>query len=206
MKKEKYDYFDQFINLSENIVKSANILKNFMKNFDEKIVVNEINEVHKLENDSDRIIHEMRKVLIKDFLPPIDREDIALIGNRLDDIEDGIDEILINIKILDVENVKPDVLEQIEILEKCTMAVRETFVDLKNLKKIHLIIPKVIEINNLEEQGDRVYERLMAALYKNEKDPINLIKWTNIYKCLEDTIDACEEVGNCLEDVVVKNS
>ena len=205
-KKEKYSYFNEFINLTDCIVKSANILKDIMANFEEEKLNKDITLVHNLENDADRIIHTMRNYLIKDFLPPIDREDIALIGNKLDNIEDGIDEALINVKILNITEMKNEVIELIDILVICCEAVREIFLDFKNFKKIDLIEKKVIEVNKLEEKGDKIYEKLMTSLYRNEKDSINLIKWTNIYNCLEATIDCCEEVGDCVQDVVMKNS
>ena len=80
------------------------------------------------------------------------------------------------------------------------------FCDFKNSRKLDLINKKIIEVNDLEEQGDRAYEKLMTSLYKNEKDAINLVKWTNIYNCLEDAIDFCEQVSDCLEDVILMNS
>ena len=205
-KKENYNYFNEFITLTDYIVESENTLKEIMENFNLEKLNTDIHEVHRLENEADKIVHKMRGYLIKDFLPPIDREDIALISNKLDNIEDGIDEILINVKILDITEIKSEVIELIEILVKCTVAVREMFIDFNNLKNIELINEKVIQVNKLEELGDRAYEKLMTLLYKNEKDPIKLIKWTNIYNCLEETIDSCEEIGDCIEDIVMKNS
>ncbi|MBR3002264.1 MAG: DUF47 family protein [Clostridia bacterium] len=205
-KKENYDYFNEFIEMTDCIVKSAYNLKSILENFDINKLNTDINVVHNLENQADQIIHKMRNYLIKDFLPPIDREDIALIGNKLDNIEDGIDEALINIKILGITEIKKEVIELVNILVICCEAVREAFLDFKKFKKTDLIEQKVIQINKWEEQGDRIYEKLMTSLYKNEKNPINLIKWNNIYNCLEETIDNCEEVGDCLEDIVMKNS
>lgn len=205
-KKENYNYFNEFITLTDYIVKSANTLKEIMENFNIEKLNTDIHEVHRLENEADNIVHKMRGYLIKDFIPPIDREDIALISHKLDDIEDGIDEILINVKILNITEIKTEVMELIDILVICSEAVKDIFIDFKNLKNTELINQKVIHVNKLEEQGDRVYEKLMTSLYKSEKDPINLIKWTNIYNCLEKTIDSCEEIGDCIQDVVMKNS
>lgn len=205
-KKEDYSYFNEFITLTDYIVDSANTLKDIMENFNTEKLNTDIHEVHKLENEADKIVHKMRSYLIKDFLPPIDREDIALICNKLDNIEDGIDEILINIKILNITEIKPEVIELINILVMCCVAVQNMFMDFNNFKNIELINQNVIQINKLEELGDKSYEKLMTLLYKNEKNPINLIKWTNIYNCLEETIDSCEEIGDCIEDVVMKNS
>ena len=205
-KKEKYNYFEEFKKVADYIVESANVLKDIMGNFNIEKLNTDIHEVHKLENEADKIVHEIRTYLIKDFLPPIDREDIALISHKIDDIEDGVDEIVINVKILDIYEIKPEVMELIDILVKCTEAVKVIFVEFKNFKNIELINQKIVYVNELEEQGDRTYEKLMTLLYKNEKDSINLIKWTNIYNCLEETIDRCEEIGDCIQDVLMKNS
>lgn len=206
MKKENYNYFDEFILMTDYIVKSSNTLKEIMGKFDLEKLNEDIYEVHNLENEADKIVHNMKNHLIKDFIPPIDREDISLIINRLDNIEDGIDEILINVKILNIETVKTEVFELIDILIMCCEAVKEMFVDFKKLKNIVAIKQKIIQVNKLEEVGDRIYEKLMSELYKNEKNPIELIKWTNIYNCLENTIDFCEEISDCIEDVILKNS
>lgn len=205
-KKDNYNYFEEFIKITDYIEESANTLKDLLENFSLEKLNKDIEEVHKLENEADGIVHRMRRYLIKDFLPPIDREDIALISHKLDNIEDGIDEIIINLKILDIREIKKEIIELVDILIVCTGAVKETFVNVEDFKDTELINEKVINVNKLEEQGDRVYEKIMTELYKNEKDPINLIKWTTIYNCLENTIDSCEEVGDCIEDVVMKNS
>lgn len=205
-KKDNYNYFKQFILITDYIVKSANTLKEIMENFDKNMLDTDITEIHKLENEADHIVHEMREYLIKDFLPPIDREDIVEIVNKLDNIEDGIDEILINTKILGIDEINSDVIELIYILVKCCEAVREIFLDFNNFKKAELIKEKTINVNNLEEQGDRVYESIMSKLYRNETNPIELVKWTNIYKCLEDTIDCCESAADTAYEVVMKNS
>ncbi|MBR2248410.1 MAG: DUF47 family protein [Bacilli bacterium] len=204
--KENYNYFDEYISLADYIVKSANALKDVVENFNLDKLNSNMVEVHKFEHEADNIVHKMRNYLIKDFLPPIDREDVSLIINKLDNIEDGIDEVLINFKIFDINNIKPEVIELINILVESCVAVKEMFTNFKDIKNTEMIKDKVIQINKLEEQGDRIYEKLISTIYKEEKDPITLIKWTNIYNCLEDTMDCCEEISSCIEDVIIKNS
>lgn len=206
MKKEKYNYFNEFIDLTDYIVKSAAILKDMIDNYDLEKLDKSIEEIHKLEHSSDRIVHKMREYLIKDFLPPIDREDIATIANKLDDIEDGIDEIAINIRIFNVKKIREDSLDIVDIVIKSANAVKGVFEALSNLKDVETIKSKVIVVNRLEEQGDRTYERIMSNLYKEEKDPIELMKWTNLYNCFENTIDSCEQISDCIQDVIMKNS
>lgn len=205
-KKEKYSYFEEFIKIAEHIEESSNKLKELMNDYNEENLDKSIEEIHKLEHSSDRIVHKMRKFLIKDFLPPIEREDIALIANKLDDIEDGIDEIAIDFKIINIEYIKQDTLEIIDILVKATTAVKGIFEKLSDLKHPELVEEKLVIVNRLEEQGDRVYEKIISNLYKEEKDPIELIKWVNIYKGFEETIDSCEQISDCIQDVIMKNS
>ena len=206
MKKENYNYFDEFILLTDCIVESANILKSIIENFNISEVEDDIRKVHSFEQKADRIIHVMKNYLIKDFLPPIERGDIFEIANKLDDIEDGIDEILINFRILNINQMKPELIEIMDVLVKCCDSVRDVFINLKNIKKFELIDKKLIEINNLEEKGDKIYEKLMEALYKNEQNAIELVKWTSIYNCLENTIDSCEELADEIQDVITQNS
>lgn len=205
-KKEEYCYFAEFINNSNYIVDSAEILKETLENYDVKNLEENISRVHKLENEADKALHKMRNYLIKDFLPPIDREDIILIGHRLDDIEDYIDEILINFNILNITKIREDAIEFTELLIKCCYSVREALQDFKNFKKADDIKAKVIVVNELEEKADRLYEKVMKKLYAEEKDPVEIIKWTTIYSCLENTTDACEKISDCIEDVIMKNS
>ena len=205
-KKENFNYFNEFIKLTDCIVKSANSLKEIIEKYNYSELDEDIKEVHAVENEADMIVHLTHMNLVKDFLPPIEREDVYLIANKLDDIEDGIDEVLINFKILNIAEIKNEVLELINILGLCCNAVREAFLDLKNFKKTELINEKVIEVNKLEEQGDRAFEKLMTNLYRDEKDVMTLIRWTKIYNCLENTIDSCEEIADVIQNVAMKNS
>lgn len=205
-KKDEYNYFDEFIKGAELVVESSKLLKETIENYDLKSIENEISKVHKLENDADMIIHDMRNYLIKDFLPPIDREDIVILGHRLDDIEDYIDEILINFNILNIETVREDAKEFINLLIEAAEAVKDAFVNFKNFKKFEPIKEKVIAINVLEDKGDRLYEKAMKKLYSETKDAVEIIKWTAIYDCFENAIDSCEKIADEMEDVIMKNS
>ncbi len=206
MKKEEYNYFDEFIENTKYIVESAQILQETLQEYSkEKLELNVV-KVHELENKADHRLHTMRNYLIKDFLPPIDREDIILIGHRIDDLEDYIDEIMINFNILNINEIREDILEFTKILVDCCSSLQKTLEKFKNLKKLENIKENVIEINNLEEQGDRLFEEVMSRLYNENNNPVDIIKWTTIYNCFENTIDACERIADEIEDVVMKNS
>ncbi|MBR3614350.1 MAG: DUF47 family protein [Clostridia bacterium] len=205
-KKEEYNYFNEFVNNSKYIVESAEILKETVANYSQEMLEENITKVHKLENEADQALHKMRNYLIKDFLPPIDREDIVLIGHRLDDIEDFIDEILINLNILNISNVREDAIEFTELLIECANSVKDALENFENFKRADVVKEKSIAINVLEEKADRLFEKAMKKLYKEETNPVEIIKWTTIYSCMENTTDACERIADSLEDVVMKNS
>ena len=97
-------------------------------------------------------------------------------------------------------------VEITDILVKAVKSVKSVFEKLSDLKNPDLIKQRVISVNKLEEQGDRVYEKIVSNLYKEEKNPIELMKWMNIYKCFEETIDSCEQISDCIQDVIMKNS
>ena len=163
-KKEEYNYFDEYIKGADIALESSKMLKLAIENYDLNKLEEEITKVHKLENDADKLIHDMRNYLIKDFLPPIDREDIVLIGHRLDDVEDCIDEILINFNILNIKIMRDDVVEFTDLLIECAKSVKDALEDFRNFKKADSVKAKVIAINELEEKADRLYEKVMKYI------------------------------------------
>lgn len=204
-KKNEYNYFDVLIMMSENIVNSADILNNTLKNYNYQEIDNNVTEIHKLETDCDRMVHEFSNQLVKDFITPIDREDLNAIIHMLDDVEDNIDELLINFKILDITTIRKDIEKFTELIVHSANAVKEMFISFKNFKKIDIIKEKIIEINNIEDQGDETFEELMTNLYKIS-DPMEVIKWTKIYNGFENSIDSCERLGDRVSLTLLKNS
>lgn len=207
MKKEKLNYFDEFINNTDYISKSSKILIDVTKNYSTTKLLESSEEVHKLENKADEAVHKLIRYLITDFLPPIDREDISVIVNQLDDIEDYIDEVLINFKILNITEIKEGQLNEYdELLEQASKNLIKLFNNLKNFKNKDLIFEEIINISKIEEQADRCFENNMEKLYKEEQNPIEVIKWTTIYNSFENIFDAYESVIDSIEDIMVKNS
>ena len=202
-KKNEYNYFDVLIMMSENIVSSANILNDTLKNY--QTIEENVIEIHKLETDCDRMVHEFSNQLIKDFITPIDREDLNAIIHMLDDVEDNIDELLINFKILDIATIRTDAEIFTELLVHSANAVKEMFIAFKNFKKMDVIKDKIIEINSIEDRGDDAFEELMTKLYTST-DPMEVIKWTKIYNGFENSIDSCERLGDRVSLTLLKNS
>ena len=206
LKEPKYDYYDEFIKTADIAVEISGTLKEYIENFDVNSSQEVEEKVHKLENDADKNLHKMLKFLVKDFLPPIDREDIVLLANKLDDIIDCLDEIVINLDILDVISLRDDFKNFIEIINKSSIMLKGMFQNFKNIKKYDEIHKMVVGINNIEEEGDKIYESAIRELFKNEQNPVEILKWNTIYNSIENTIDAYESVANTVGEIALKNS
>ena len=205
-KKNEFNYFDEFAKLAKLAIEEVEELKKYVFEFDKANSQEEMKKIHEIENIADVKLHEVKNYLFKDFLPPIDREDILAITNKLDDLADGIDEIAIDVDIYDINEISENMKKSIELLEELTKKVYDLIIEFKNLKKVKEIKEKVIEINKIEEQADRLYEDSIRQLYKNEKDAVQIIIWSNIYSTIEDCFDACEDIADGIDDVLLKNS
>jgi len=205
-KKEEFNYFDAFEKSAKLAKDLAEELKRYIFNFKDITSEDEMKKIHDIENEGDKNLHELKNYLLKDFLPPIDREDIIDISYKIDDLIDRMDEIVIDINIYNITEIMENIKETIELLEKATSEVYDLIVEFKNFKKLKEIKEKVIEVNKIEEQADRLYEKSIKELYKKEKDLICIVKWSNIYETLEDCFDACEHIADCVEDIILKNT
>jgi len=204
-KKEEFNYFNEFIENAQFAKEIVKKIKEFIEEFKTSDIEKKAKEIHEIENKADNNLHELKNYLLKDFLPPIDREDILNIAHKVDDIIDGIDEIVIDINIYNVVEIEEQMKKMLELLVQIVNKVHELLVEFKTMKNIELIQAKAIEVNNLEEQGDRMYETAIKELFTTEQHPDDIIKWTNIYQALETCFDACENVADCIEEVLMKN-
>lgn len=205
-KKNEFNYFDEFAKSANLAKEAATELKRYILDFNSTTSEAEMRKIHEIENKADRNLHALKNYLLKDFLPPIDREDILEISHAIDDLVDGIDEVVIDINIFNITRATENMKTLITLLEKATGIVYDLVLELKNIKKIKEIKDKVIEVNRIEEQADRLYEKSIRELYRNDKEPVQVIKWTNIYGTVENCFDACEKIAECIDNVLVKNS
>lgn len=205
-KKITFNYFDEFIKnagLAQEIVKK---LREIIDSFEELKMEERALELHEIENKADSNLHNLKDYLLKDFLPPIDREDVLSIAHQIDNIIDGIDEIIINMNIFNITQIKPEMKEMLDLLVGTVNKTHALLIEFKNMKDKESIRNKCIEVNNLEEQGDRLYEKAIKGLFIVKENPVEIIKWTNIFEAIENSFDACENVAECIEEVLMKNS
>jgi len=144
--------------------------------------------------------------LLKDFLPPIEREDIINISHRIDNVIDLTEEVLINLDIFNIDKIEEDAIKCAQLLVKCCDNLKRLLNEFGNFKKSENIRNEIVEINRLEGEGDILYTECMKKMYLNKRDAIDIIKWTTIYNCFEECFDACESIGDYIETVIMKNT
>lgn len=164
-----------------------------------------VETIKRLEHQADEVTHELVTRLDRSFITPLDREDIHMLASRLDDVLDRIDGVARRTRIFR-SGVPP---QGITILADVIMrATQQLLIAVKVLEsgKTPVVIKACIEVKKLEEEGDAAYSEWLGRLFDEEKDPIALVKWKEIYDTLEKTLDQAEDVANVLESIAIKHS
>ena len=177
-----------------------------MRQFDPAQIGDMIEEMHEVEHAGDEKKHELLNVLAKAFITPIEREDIILLGQNIDEVTDKIEDVLLRMYCNNIKSVRPDALELVAVVIECCNELKEMleeFPRFKNSKKLH---EKIVNINTLEEKADQLFISSMRNLHTTCDDPVMIIVWREIYIYLEKCVDACEHVADTVESVIMKNS
>jgi predicted phosphate transport protein (TIGR00153 family) len=146
------------------------------------------------------------ETLHKTFITPIDRNDIHRIASKLDDIIDYIDAAARQMTIFEITQFPEAVGEAVIVLHKATEAVERAVKGLRNMRNPTAILGECVRINELENQADRVKALSVARLFREETNPIMVMKWHYIYQALENVTDACEDVANVIEGIVLEHA
>ena len=160
-------------------------------------------KIRALEQQGDEVIHEIYVRLNQTFITPLDPEDLHSLSSHLDDVMDGIEDAIHRMVSYRLKTIPPMVVELCVIVRSCAEVLQKAFVALSKDEKL---IDHCIEINRLEEVADQLVRSAVGELFQNERDPIAIMKLKEIYEFLEQTTDACEDVADALQNVVVKNS
>ncbi|MBR3305023.1 MAG: DUF47 family protein [Christensenellaceae bacterium] len=205
-KGNRYDYFSTMEEMSSISFQSSLILQKIAKEFDFAKIQEYMSEIHELEHKEDNIKHELTEHLMKEFLPPIEREDIRELSARLDDVTDGLDELLHQFYIMDIEHMTDDCIEFIDLLVKCCRHMDLAIKELRNFRKSDTLKAHIIQVNNVESIGDTLYTNILHKMYTTpDLSAVDLIKWNKIFEIAENICDACENVAECIETIIMKN-
>jgi predicted phosphate transport protein (TIGR00153 family) len=195
------NFHEMFVALADNIHEGSKVLVELMQKYDgaEKYA----EQIKDLEHAGDDLTHSLMIRLNQTFITPFDREDMHLLASRLDDVLDLTDAAASRMVTYRIERVRPGTAELAKILHEATGQVARA---VRKLGKNDHILSTCIEINRLENDSDRLSRTLIAQLFEQEKDPIQIIKWKEIIEVIETAVDKCEDVANVLETVTLKNA
>lgn len=194
-------FYNLLTESAQHLVKGAGLLAEMLVDgADREEVASRMREA---EHQADETTHNLFKRVNSTFVTPFDREDIHQLISRLDDVMDFIEEVADTCILYKIEEPTAAAHDQAEILvRQCEEIVKA----LQKLRRFKDIGPHWIEIHRLENEGDRIARRAIADLFTTGTDPIELIKWKDLYALLEDAIDSCEDAANVIERIVVKHA
>jgi predicted phosphate transport protein (TIGR00153 family) len=198
------NFFDYFEELANKIEEGGRLFLAMTENHDYS--ESKVAKLKEIEHEADIITHRTYEKMHTTFLTPIDREDIYALVNKMDSIMDVIEATAIRIHLYKVKKIDDQIIKQAKILNEAIIKVKEIIHAMRNMKNSKMILDGCVEINTLENAGDVVLRTIMANLFENEKDAIELIKWKDIFQLLEEGIDVCEDVSNIVEGIVLKHA
>jgi predicted phosphate transport protein (TIGR00153 family) len=195
------EFFDLFEEAASNSVRAAELLVTILEEWPDYSTA--MRDMVIAEQEGDRITHDIIQRLNHTFVTPFDREDIIALASALDDIVDFIEEVADFLGLYRIEAPMEQAERLAAVLRDATRQISEAMPRLRTLKDIHHY---TVEVNRLENEGDRVVRQALASLFERGIDPMLVIRWKDIFERLEDAIDACESTANILEGIVIKNA
>jgi uncharacterized protein len=194
-------FYDDFVNLAKRIREGTGLLEEMLA--PDPPIWDKADEIKEVEHACDVITHQIIQRLHRTFVTPLDREDIFGLARSLDDVMDAVDASAAIVRLYQIEHVRPDARALAHIIR---LSADQLVVALQELERKTGVTEPAVEINRLENEADRAHQVAVRRLFEEERDPIKIIKWKEIFDFLEDATDRCEDVANVLEGVVVKHA
>lgn len=195
------DFFDLFERQAENIAAGAAAFCSMLEHYTG--VPEQVQTIKAIEHSGDEITHQIFRKLNQTFVTPFDREDIHELCSTMDDVIDLIDAAAGRFVLYRIDKVRAGTTELSKVLNLSTMELSAAIHAITSPTKA---LQRVIEINRLENESDRICRILIAQLFEEETDPVTIIKWKEIYEVMETAVDKCEDVSNVIESVILKNA
>ncbi len=194
-------YFELFEEAGRNILRAAELLEQMLSNYpDSKALAQDILDC---EHEGDRITHDIIDRLNHTFVTPIDREDILALASALDDIVDFTEEVADYLGLYKIEAPMDQAIRLAQVLRDAARQIAEAVPRMRGFRDMS---HHTVEINRLENEGDRITREAVASLFDGGIDPMVVIRWKDLFERLEAAIDAAERVANILEGIVIKNA
>ena len=194
-------FFELFVADAANMLAGARMLDELFRSYDERERL--ASQLRDAEHRGDQLSHEIGQKLNSTFVTPIDREDIHDLISRLDDIIDLIEEVADTCILYGIQAPTTVALQQAQIIVLQCEQLQSAVDNLRHFKDLSTYW---IEVHRLENEGDRIGRQVVANLFNNGHDALEVLKWKEVYSLLEEAIDACEDAANVIEGIVVKHA
>jgi predicted phosphate transport protein (TIGR00153 family) len=194
-------FYDLFSQAAQHLVTGSGLLAEMLSDSADHADV--ARRMREAEHNADETTHELFKRVNSTFVTPFDREDIYALGSGLDDVMDMMDEVVDLILLYEVKVLPPELSTQVEVIQRCAELTAESMPKLQSPGSLQ---EYWIEINRLENAGDKNHRRTLAKLFSGEFKTIEVLKLKDIVESLEEAIDAFEKVANIVEQIAVKES
>jgi predicted phosphate transport protein (TIGR00153 family) len=198
---QRREFYDLYNAAAANTVEISGLLERMLEGFpnDRDTLLREIKEA---EHVGDRYTHEVVDLLNRTFVTPFDRDDMYRLAGVLDDICDHVDDSAEKIVGYGVGEIHPAARQQADVVRRAAGKLCEAIARLDGFKDSKR---QLIELRELEDEGDRIARSAIAQLFDGGVDAISLIRWKDIHEQLEEAVDACENAADVLEAILVKN-
>ena len=194
-------FYSLFSDAAQHLVRGSGLLAEMMSEGADRQTVAE--RMRAAEHEADETTHAIIRRVNQTFVTPFDREDIYALASGLDDVMDMMDEVVDLILLYEVHDFPAELFDQVEVIRRCAELTAESMPQLKSMKNLDEFW---IEINRLENDGDRNHRRILANLFGGDFKAIEVLKLKDVVESLEDAIDAFERVANIVEQIAVKES
>ncbi|MFH0754065.1 MAG: DUF47 family protein [Candidatus Omnitrophota bacterium] len=198
------NFFDLFEKQSACLLEAADALKLAVSKG--KVDADALGKINQIEVKADKASYAVIAQLNKCFITPFDREDVHALTKALDDVVDMINTISNRMKVYKINEVRKSLIEFSLVIEESVRALNEAVAKMRDLKNYQLVMNSCIEVSRLENISDSMRDTALAGLFETEKDPIELIKWKEIYEDAEMVLDICEDAAHVIETILLKQA
>ncbi len=206
-KREKsYNYFQSLSVLTDFSEQAAVLLSETMNHYSIDTIEEQMKKMHEIEHAADIAKHEMMGYLLKEFITPIDREDISTIAQEIDNVTDTIEDVLMQMYMFNIKTLRPEAMDFCNIIVSSCKELKKAADEFHHFKKSTELLKHIIDVNDMEEKGDLLYTKAVHSLHISSEDAIEIMTWTKLFDYLEKCCDATENVADVMEYVMMKNS
>ncbi len=194
-------FFDLFDEIARRLTQAAKLQTQLFD--DPARMAEHVASIKAVEHEADVLTHDVITRLNKSFVTPFDREDIHELASRLDDVVDLIDGTARRAVMFRITTVREPARQLAAVIVRAADRLEQAVVAIKKPK---IVIERGQEIKALEEEGDAIYHEAVGRLFDGGEDPIEVMRWKELYDTMERTLDQCEDVANVLESIALKNA